>query len=211
MKRLLMCLSGLALAACDASPRPPSDPPWAPARSRATNQQSPSDVVVFREPLLAIRTLGTPIEAPVTVGSRPSPFAIVSDDPSIVTVDADGRLVGHVPGTTRVRARATGSTLLVTVAPPRRLSAEGPSAHRLAGGVAPVSVRPAHPRAIVGAVLSFDAISRGGPLDADWTTSDERVLVHLQGNVFRTAAIGTAQACAHVARRTACTKVRVTR
>jgi len=71
--------------------------------------------VVFASPALELARLGEPVDAPVTVGSRPSPEVMWSDAPGVVSVEADGRLVAHREGRARVSARNGGPSLEVVV------------------------------------------------------------------------------------------------
>lgn len=128
-------LAGLAAAAVlhacgNPSPKvePGSAPPVPPQLAPASEQQTrldarleqarrelDRDFVVFAAPGLVIDRLGSPVAAPVTVGSRPGPRTMTSDDPDVVSVGADGTLVAHRQGTTRVRSEGSGSSLTVVV------------------------------------------------------------------------------------------------
>jgi len=90
--------------------------------------------VAFRQPSLVIDRLETPMPAPVTVGSQPSPVTMESDAPEVVSVDATGALVAHRAGSAKVRPIGTGGAALsvevrpvsvIAIVPPRISIAPG--------------------------------------------------------------------------------------
>lgn len=117
------CIVGLLVTACE-QPPPPSLP-GAPAPSKPqvlleerlahAKQELGREFVVFAEQRIVIDRLDSPRAPPVTVGSRPGPETMSSDDPSIVTVEPNGALVAHRDGSAQVRAPGSGSALMVIV------------------------------------------------------------------------------------------------
>ena len=73
------------------------------------------------------------------------------------------------------------------------------------------AVRPAHPRLAVGSVLSFEALSADGPVEARWSSSTSRIAVALGGSIFRAVEPGEAEICASASARRSCTTVEVRR
>lgn len=79
----------------------------------------------------------------------------------------------------------------------------------VAASVPVFAVRPARARFRVGSMLSFDALSQAGPIDALWSTSNPRVATRMAGALFRGESPGTASVCATAGARRACTNVEV--
>jgi len=73
------------------------------------------------------------------------------------------------------------------------------------------TVWPAHPQLVVGSVLSLEALSAEGPVDARWTSSAPRVVVALGGSLFRAVQPGEAEVCASANARRSCTTLEVRR
>jgi hypothetical protein len=230
--------------------------------------------VVFRERLIVLTDLETPVLAPVTIGSRPTVENITSDAPDVVSVNAGGNVVAHRAGVARIRAAGTGSTIEVQVVAPRTLRIEPSEVLLVEGGTwrvrvigdgatlpleavrwttsaaeiafwreegvtagetsgeatltatvgrvsarARVRVSPRPAVAFVirpdraslhrGEVLSYQAMTRRGPLDAEWSTTDDRVLAQLQDNLFTAINPGKATLCARAAKRSTCMEVSV--
>jgi hypothetical protein len=112
-----------------------------------------------------------------------------------------------------VVAPQTGSVLAVDVVPavaaaPALNPEHVPQEPRTLAGRFVIS--PTRPKARSGELLSFEARSRAGPLFAEWSTSDERVVAKLQENVFRAMERGEASVCATIANQRVCTRVGVT-
>jgi len=112
----------LLLQACEAPPRDPaagaSTTPELEARLAQARQRLDGEHVVFSEPSMLIERLGVPLAPPVTVGSRPALATLASDDPGVVSVEEDGRLLAHRAGRTLLRAVGSSSVLAVVVVPP---------------------------------------------------------------------------------------------
>jgi len=105
----------LAVAGCQETP-PEAWAQGAPSPQIAEVQrQLASPFVVFAKPALELARLGVPEDAPVTVGSRPSPEVMWSDAPGVVSVEPDGRLLAHREGQARITARNGGPSLGVVV------------------------------------------------------------------------------------------------
>jgi hypothetical protein len=137
-----MPLAGaVLLAACGESPPPAGPTPEAPSEAQAfldtrlaqARLELDREFVVFAIPAMVIDQLGIPVPPPVTVGSRPGPRTMTSDDPDMLSIGPDGSLVAHREGATRVRAVGSGSALSVVV------RAQAPSRSALAPkkGVSP--------------------------------------------------------------------------
>jgi hypothetical protein len=114
---LLCPASVLALVGCERST--PAAKSAIEVRADAPHGQAPSEFVVFTEGRMTIEGLEIPVAVPTTVGSRASPETMTSDDPSVATIDASGRIVAHRAGTANVRAVGTSSILFVEVIPPQ--------------------------------------------------------------------------------------------
>jgi len=71
------------------------------------------------------------------------------------------------------------------------------------------SVIPERPELHVGQLVYFQAVSRTGPIDARWTSSNERIAARLSGPTFRAAGTGRALVCARAGSRRSCTNVEV--
>ena len=72
-------------------------------------------------------------------------------------------------------------------------------------------VRPANPRLTVGGVMSFQAVSSAGVVDARWSASSPQVATALGGAIFRAGQPGQSEVCANAGSRRACTTLEVTR
>jgi hypothetical protein len=262
-----------ALTACDGYQMGPSAGPQSGGPPEGERRQ---EFVVFSQASLTIDRLETPIQVPVSAGSRASPETLESSDPAVVSVDPSGALVGHANGSATIRAPATSQALLVTIravqsikAVPARLQLRPLEAAQVrvvdsvgsevpadsvrwsvsAADIAQVnrgtvyageepgsstmtamfgtatatvqvqvggqelpefSVSPAKPKYRVGAVMTFQALARSGPVAvASWTSSNSRILRWLQDGVFTAVAQGEALVCAQAGQRNACTKVGV--
>jgi hypothetical protein len=120
----------LVVAACAAgcaqcgAPEPLSEVerPTAPAPG-----ESPLDrpFVVFGARQVILDRLDSPVDVPVTPGSRASRATMESEDPSVVEIDAQARMVGLRAGRTFLRSRSNGdSRIEVVVRPATSLSIE---------------------------------------------------------------------------------------
>ncbi len=108
---LLVVLSavGCGSPGQEAGGAPPADRPDAGSASRP--------FVVFHRDRVTLDRLESPTPPPVAAGSHPGPETMVSDDPTVVSVNAAGDLVGHRNGLTAIRTRhGEGSMLVVEVA-----------------------------------------------------------------------------------------------
>ena len=72
-----------------------------------------------------------------------------------------------------------------------------------------LSVSPGRARLKAGEVRAFQAFSRGGPVSAEWTSSDSRVAIPLQAGLFHARSAGRVSICAKALGRRACSSVEV--
>ncbi len=128
MRRVCLGVTALILVACERQGPAPSHATEAQREERiaAVRRELDREFVVFTAPSVAMDRAGAPVAAPVTVGSRPSPATMTSDDPQVVTVEPNGALAAHREGTTFVRAAGSASVLKVVVHAPRQVRAERP-------------------------------------------------------------------------------------
>lgn len=91
--------------------------------------------VEFQQASITIDRFETPVEAPVTPGSSPSPATIASDIPDVVSIRDDGALVAHRNGRATIRALQGGGSLAVEVLAASGLRVE-PSTLRVSTGFA---------------------------------------------------------------------------
>ncbi len=73
------------------------------------------------------------------------------------------------------------------------------------------TVRPANPHISIGSLVSLQAISSAGPLEATWTSSAPRIAALLGGSIVRGVQPGKAVVCARASSRRSCTTVEVIR
>jgi hypothetical protein len=73
------------------------------------------------------------------------------------------------------------------------------------------TVRPVNPHLSVGGVMSFQAVSPAGVVDARWSASSPQVATALGGAIFRAGQPGQSEVCANAGSRRACTTLEVTR
>src|SRR3954466_15848922 len=62
---------------------------------------------------IVITRLEVPVDAPLAAGTAASAGPFDSDTPSVVSVDANGKLVAHLNGTAVVRVPGSSAALLV--------------------------------------------------------------------------------------------------
>lgn len=155
------------------------------ARPRA---QLPHLFVRFTRERVVLRALETPTTPPVALGSTPLPTTMASDDPTVVSVGADGALVAHRDGTTRVRPLAGGSPLDVTVRAARSLHVEPQRLYLQLGDRRPLALR-----------ADDDVVERS---DVSWASTDPSV-AYLVDDRIVAAAPGTARVIARHAGREA--------
>ena len=207
-----LALASGAVLACDAPP----PQAWAPPavqdpRVPALQQELARPFVVFSRAEMSIEQLDVSVDAPIQVGSRPSPATMVSSAPEVVSVQADGRLVAHREGAAHLRASTGGPELIVSVrlasfAETKAGEAEKPGGRPVGG----LSVRPTRAKLHLGDVQAFEALSPAGPIPVSWSTSSEVIVAHLQDHVFQGTAPGAARICATAAGGRACAVVEVT-
>lgn len=110
----LALLLSMALLACESGARERAD-----AVEAAQPRPIPADrpFVVFSKTHVVLDRLEIPTPPPVSVGSRPGPDTLLSDDPTLVGIAPDGQLVAHRNGRTAIRTlHGEGSLLVVEVA-----------------------------------------------------------------------------------------------
>jgi hypothetical protein len=201
-----------SLAACEAPVPQAWAPPARPDPQVAANQaRLARPFVVFAEETLQIDRLGDPVAAPITVGSRASPETMSSDAPEVVSVEPDGRLLAHGQGRATIRASTGGPLLRVEVAAVSE-QADGETGSKSEGGrgAGAPTILPAKARLRPGEVQAFQALTPAGPLVGAWSSSDERVVAHLQDHLFQGLEPGRARVCVLAAGRSACAAVEVT-
>ncbi len=208
-----------ALLGCDPGPPQAWAPPATPDPGIAgVRQQLDRPFVVFSRAELEIDRLGEPVLAPILVGSRPSPATMTSDTPEVVSVEADGRLLAHREGRAGLRSPSGGPVLTVTVRVASAATQGGASADQAGGANAnaagpptgPLSLRPARAQVRLGQIQTFEALTPQGPVAVSWSSSDERVVAHLQDHLFQGTEPGLAQVCARTTGRRVCADVEVT-
>lgn len=209
-------LAMVALLGCD----PAAPQAWAPPATpdptiAAVREQLARPFVALSATEFEIDRLGEPVAAPVLVGSNPSPATLTSDTPEVVSVEADGRLLAHREGRAGLRSTSGGPALTVTV----RIASElGPDANQAkATGRSraliqegALSLRPAKARVRLGQIQGFEVLTPRGPVAASWTSSNERIVAHLQDHVFQGTEPGSAQVCARTTGGRVCAAVEVT-
>jgi hypothetical protein len=205
-----------AAVGCNA-PTPPQA--WAPPatpdpRIAEVQGQLARAFVVFSGAALEIDRVGEPVAAPVLVGSRPSPETMTSDAPDVVSVETDGRLLAHREGRASIRSASGGPSLAVTVRIASAGDKRAAAAAEKSGGAGDVlgslTLRPPKARLRLGEIQTFEALTPRGPVPGSWSTSNDRVVAHLQDHVFQGTEPGQAQVCARAAGRRACAAVEVT-
>jgi hypothetical protein len=200
-------LVGAPLAGCQEEAPPAAPPPVAQVPDLRPQHSTP--FVVFLDRELELPVLGEPVDPPVTVGSRPSPDTMWSDSPGVLSVAPDGRLLAHREGSARIVARNGGPPLDVRVrSSPSPLRAEPERPERNVEGA--LVVQPAHAAIRLGEIQGFQALTTAGPVPADWSSSNEQKVAHLQDHLFQGLEPGQAQVCARANGRRACTTVEVT-
>lgn len=212
---LLLGLLGSA-SGCEQGPPQAWDQPTTPdPRIAAIQGDLARHFVVFAQTSIEIDQLATPFAAPVTVGSRPSPSTMISDAPDVVSVEPDGRLLGHRAGHATIRASTGGPALQVSVRDPQASRAAEPQvpgagARQEIASPGSMAVLPKNARVRLGQIVAFEAVTADGPAPATWASSNERTLAHLQDHVFQGTEPGAARVCARSAKQQACTAVEVT-
>jgi hypothetical protein len=132
-----------------------------------------------------------------------------SDSPGVISIEADGRLLPHRSGSARIMARSGGRSLEVRVSASSAASrVEVARSDR--GPDVSLTVHPDRPALRLGEVRGFQALAASGPMPADWSSSNEQKVAHLQDHLFQGLEPGQAQVCARANGRRACTTVEVT-
>lgn len=111
-------VSGLLLIGCGEQGElgHPTTPPDRSSSPPAGTSPVDRPYVVFSERTLVITRLGVPVRPPVSVGSRPSPATLSSEDSSVVEIAQTGELVARGNGRTKiVTLNGEGSVLAVEV------------------------------------------------------------------------------------------------
>jgi len=119
-----------------------------------------------------------------------------STAPLTAQVHAGRVRAGEVPGRALLIASYGGHTSTV-------------EAEVFVPAVPSFSVIPERPELHVGQLVYFQAVSRAGPIDARWTSSNGRIAARLSGPTFRAAGTGRALVCARAGSRRACSNVEV--
>jgi hypothetical protein len=128
--------------------------------------------VVFNQRSFVIDHVGVPMRPPVSIGSRPSPETIASDDCSVVQVDATGALVGLRNGRVVVRSRGgEGSSLDVEVKAVSGIALSPPQ----------LVLEPGGSSALI--VTAADGSGEVGPAAVTWGTSAPSVVSVLDGRI----------------------------
>lgn len=169
----------VALAACQDPSRPQAD------ASRLANAPAPGESsvdqphAVFTASRLVIPRLGVPVSTPLTQTSTPSSATMRSEDPGIVSVTSDGKLLGMRPGTTRIVA-AAGAALEVEV--------------RALDGIAAAPGRLTLEPGRSAQIELFDPATedRLPAEDAEWTSDNPAVAAVRQGRVDAGDSAGSA-------------------
>lgn len=141
-------------------------------------------------------------EASVRIATRdgtavpPLAMTWATSAPDVATVSNGVVRAGTRPGTAHIVAQYRDVQITIPV-------------QAALASIPAFSVRPEKASVRIGETLSFQALSRAGPIVAKWTTSNPRVATHLGDSVFRGAMRGEALVCATSATRRSCTEVEV--
>lgn len=138
--------------------------------------------VVFSRRSLVIDRLGVPVDAPVSVGSTPSPATIRSDNPSVVEVTGAGHLLASRNGTARIETlHGEGAVLFVEVKTAEAIAIVPPHAELSLGASTALAV--------------VDAVTgeRLSPSVAEWRSSPPGVVFVRDGVVTAADRAGTAR------------------
>jgi len=163
----------IALLACNRSQPTPNEQ----AVTAAESSRDLRRFVVFRQPTLVLESIETPIPPPVTVGSTLAGDLLSSSEPSIVSVDSFGNLIGHKNGTAIVRGSA-GAVLQVVV-----------------NAVGLLRVVPGHVELLPGGRASLEITGDGRELPAGsyrWDTTSPNTAVASGSTVYAGSTPGTA-------------------
>jgi len=162
----------------------PASGATAPQDSQASpTTERGAEFVVFSGSRVVISSLESPVPAPVTVGSSPSPATLASDAPDVVSISGSGELVGHRNGHARISNLTSGGGVLEV-----EVAAVG------AGGLA---VRPPDLVLAPGAEAPVSLIEREGrrvipPDEAVWASNAPEVAMVMSGRVLAGRTPGTA-------------------
>lgn len=141
--------------------------------------------VVFSRRSVVIDRLDVPVDAPVSMGSTPSPATMRSHDPSVVEVTGAGRLLAHRNGTARIETlHGEGAVLFVEVKAAEAIALVPARVELRPGGSASLSVIDA----VTGEQLS--------PSAAEWRSSPPGVTSVRDGVVTALGRPGTAHVIA---------------
>lgn len=128
----------------------------------------------------------------------PSAVSWSTSAPEIASASNGTVYAGSREGTATLVAQYGGRNVLVRA--------------RVTAADAPVfSIRPHKPLLHAGEIVGFQALSRSGPLEAEWHSSNPSVVAHLAGGMFRASDRGESLVCATAPGRRACTTVGVER
>lgn len=119
-------------------------------------------------------------------------------DAEVAIVSQDGTISGRAAGTAEIRAAYGDLNARATV-------------EILAAAVPAFAIHPANVRVSVGRIISLEALSATGPIEARWTSASPGVVASLGGNLFRAVSPGVSKVCASAAPRRSCTSVEVAR
>lgn len=119
-------------------------------------------------------------------------------DAEVALVSPDGTVSGRSAGTAEIRVSYgdLGARATLEVLP---------------AAVPAFSIHPANVRVSVGRIISLEALSATGPIEARWTSGSPAVVASLGGNLFRAMSPGISKVCANAAPRRSCTSVEVAR
>jgi hypothetical protein len=95
---------------------------------------------VFSKAEIVIIRLDVPVDVPVASGTVVSSGLLESDTPSVVSVDANEKLVAHLDGRALVRMRGSSAALIVRVAHTSSIRIAPPPRALHPGGIARVEV-----------------------------------------------------------------------
>jgi hypothetical protein len=195
-RRIALGATVLLAVACDGGVPPPSP---GDAGSGHAVAPAPQGFVVFTREALVLDRIGLPVSLPVTVGSGPCDATVASDEPDVVRVLADGRIVGLRNGSARVRTiSGPPGSIRVDVAAPESIAIE-PQVLRL---------RPGTSRTFA----LRDADGRALPASgATWVTTAPDVAIVVDGAAEARERLGTAIVTATYGGRSVQAKVLVQR
>jgi hypothetical protein len=112
----LVMLAAVVLdSACDRGGQQEGLAPMNQERESALRRQMDAEFVVFSRQAVVISALESPVDVPVTIGSRPSKSSLISSNAEVLSIDDRGRMVAHRAGSARVRSRSNDSSLDVSV------------------------------------------------------------------------------------------------